>query len=205
MAFLSAWYETKMPTEIVDILEKDIAQFDPLLNTSLVRDDIVNKHIRNSKSIWIPTSHWISGWLWYYIQRVNRENFLYDLHTIDGETLQYTQYSVGEFYDWHIDSGLDTCYRPSVYMNSISSYSNENLILQGEYIRKLSFSLQLSGPEDYDGGELQLIDNNNDLFYAPKEKGTLIFFDSRTKHRVRKVKSGLRKSLVGWVIGPRWK
>ena len=42
-------------------------------------------------------------------------------------------------------------------------------------------------------------------YFAPKQKGTLIVFDSRTKHRVRTVKSGLRKSLVGWVVGPRWK
>jgi PKHD-type hydroxylase len=32
-----------------------------------------------------------------------------------------------------------------------------------------------------------------------------MLFDSRTPHRVRKVRSGLRKSLVGWVVGPRWK
>ena len=38
-----------------------------------------------------------------------------------------------------------------------------------------------------------------------KEKGTIIIFDSRMRHRVRKVKSGTRKSIVGWVEGPRWK
>ena len=42
-------------------------------------------------------------------------------------------------------------------------------------------------------------------FYNPKQKGIIAFFDSRTPHRVRKVKSGMRKSLVGWVVGPRWK
>ena len=30
-------------------------------------------------------------------------------------------------------------------------------------------------------------------------------FDSRTQHRVLPVKSGLRKSIVGWTVGPRWK
>jgi PKHD-type hydroxylase len=39
----------------------------------------------------------------------------------------------------------------------------------------------------------------------PKQKGTIAFFDSRTPHRVKKVKSGVRKSLVGWVIGPRFR
>ena len=72
-------------------------------------------------------------------------------------------------------------------------------------VRKLSFSLQLSDPEDYRGGELEFIDNSNKPFLAPKQRGTMVVFDSRVKHRVRKVKSGLRKSIVGWVIGPRWK
>jgi PKHD-type hydroxylase len=79
------------------------------------------------------------------------------------------------------------------------------LTVQGEYVRKLSFSLQLSDPEDYTGGEVQFIDNSRKSFFAPKQKGTIILFDSRTPHRVRKIKSGLRKSLVGWVVGPRWK
>ena len=40
---------------------------------------------------------------------------------------------------------------------------------------------------------------------APKQRGTMIVFDSRVRHRVRKIKSGTRKSIVGWVVGPRWK
>ena len=81
----------------------------------------------------------------------------------------------------------------------------DQLKIQGEMVRKLSFSLQLSAPEDYRGGELEFIDNNNKPFLAPKQRGTMVVFDSRLRHRVRKVKSGLRKSNVGWVLGPRWK
>ena len=33
----------------------------------------------------------------------------------------------------------------------------------------------------------------------------MILFDSRTQHRVLKVKSGVRKSIVGWTVGPRWR
>ena len=49
------------------------------------------------------------------------------------------------------------------------------------------------------------MDNSRKTFFAPKQRGTVIMFDSRTPHRVRKVKSGLRKSLVGWVCGPRFR
>ena len=82
---------------------------------------------------------------------------------------------------------------------------DSNAILQGEYTRKLSFTLQLTDPKDYTGGELEFIDNSNQRFMAPKTRGTLVVFDSRVRHRVRKVKTGLRKSIVGWVVGPRWK
>jgi len=36
--------------------------------------------------------------------RANRENFLYDLSNIDGESLQYTVYGEGEYYGWHNDA-----------------------------------------------------------------------------------------------------
>ena len=43
------------------------------------------------------------------------------------------------------------------------------------------------------------------MYQAPKQKGLLVLFDSRARHRVRRVRSGCRKSLVGWVLGPRWR
>ena len=34
---------------------------------------------------------------------------------------------------------------------------------------------------------------------------TALFFKSDQWHRVRPVKSGVRKSIVGWVLGKQWK
>ena len=72
-------------------------------------------------------------------------------------------------------------------------------------IRKLSFSLQLSDPDDYEGGNVEFIDDSDKNFIGPRQRGTIILFDSRTKHRVNKVTKGVRRSIVGWVLGPRWK
>ena len=72
-------------------------------------------------------------------------------------------------------------------------------------VRKLSFVLQLSDPDDYEGGNLQLLDEGGKSYIAPRQRGTMILFDSRTQHRVLKVTKGCRKSLVGWTVGPRWK
>ena len=77
-------------------------------------------------------------------------------------------------------------------------------MIEYESSRKLSFSLQLSNENDYEGGELQFLTDENISYYAPKKRGTLVIFDSRSRHRVTKVRSGVRRSLVGWVNGPRW-
>jgi len=205
MAYITTWYHTNLPKDIVDILERDLTQFDSEVDEAKLHGDQVDHIIRDSKTAWIPTSHWIGGFLWHYIQRINRENYCYDLTGIDGETIQYTQYGTGQFYNWHIDGNIDTAYKPNLIVGSGVNISNDLITLEGEYVRKLSFSLQLSDPEDYTGGEVQLLDQGRKTYFAPKQKGTLIMFDSRTSHRVRKVKSGMRKSLVGWVVGPRWK
>ena len=205
MAHLSCYRFTNLPPEIINIVERDIEVFHAENDTSQLIDNVVNKDIRNSKNSWIPDSHWIAGWLWYYVQKINYENFKYDIIDIDAGTLQYTHYGVGEFYNWHQDGDIDTCHIPQTKVASKNNISKDQIILQGELVRKLSFSLQLSDPEDYEGGELEFLDNQGEPFFAPKQKGTIVVFDSRVKHRVREVTNGLRKSIVGWVVGPRWK
>lgn len=200
------WFETRLPSPIIQVIEKDLEKFGVFTQPSTVSTDlVVNKNIRNSRNTWIPTTHWLGGFLWFYIQRANRENFLYDLTTIDDETLQYTIYEEGCYYNWHIDAGIESAYKPQTIVGSAKNCCDDTVLTQSEYVRKLSFSLQLSNEKDYEGGDLQFLDIYHNNYFAPKTKGTLILFDSRIPHRVRKVKSGVRKSIVGWVVGPRWK
>ena len=205
MASSVCWEFTELPVEVIDILENDIKKFDTSIQPSLLVGDFSNTHIRSSQNTWINTSHWIGGWLWYYVSKINRANFLYDITDIDNETLQYTHYKEGQFYSWHSDTALDTYHKPQVRFASTVSRGQEEMIQTGEYVRKLSFTLQLSDPTDYRGGEVEFLDSEGQRFLAPKQRGTMIVFDSRTRPRVRKVKEGLRKSIVGWVVGPRWK
>jgi PKHD-type hydroxylase len=206
MAFQSVWFFSDLPEEVVEIVEKDLAiKFDGQMADSKLHGDALNKEKRNSQNAWIPTTHWVGGFLWHYIQRANRENFLYDLRCIDGESMQYTRYGEGQFYGWHNDAGLQTQYKPVSVGNREEGlhqdFVNENI----ELVRKLSFVMQLSHPDDYEGGNLQLIDEAGHNYIAPRTRGTVILFDSRTQHRVLKVKSGIRKSIVGWTVGPRWR
>lgn len=146
-----------------------------------------------------------SGFIWHYVERANRENFCYDIRNIDGENLQYTRYGEGEYYGWHNDAGISSQYKPISKGNRGTELVQDFINEQGELVRKLSFVLQLSDSEEYEGGNLQLLDENGNTYFAPRKRGTIIIFDSRTQHRVLKVTKGTRKSVVGWVVGPRWR
>jgi PKHD-type hydroxylase len=207
VALQSIWYYTDLNPEIVKTIETDLKdKFDDEMKDSQIDSGAVNKEKRNSHNAWVPTTHWLGGFMWHYIQRANRENFLYDLTAVDGEAMQYTRYSEGQFYGWHNDSDLPGHYKPiSSNTNNLEEMIGDYLHTNTEYIRKLSFVLQLSNPDDYEGGNLQLMDEEGASYIAPRQQGTVILFDSRTQHRVQKVRSGVRKSIVGWVVGPRWK
>jgi len=102
------------------------------------------------------------------------------------EPLQFTQYKVGQKYDWHVDQfmGIE------------------------DTIRKISFSILLN--DDFEGGELQIEAGSPEI---PDErietvklkKGDALIFPSYTWHRVLPVTSGVRHSLVGWCRGDQWK
>tara|TARA_R100000278_G_scaffold69137_1_gene54825 strand:- start:642 stop:1277 length:636 start_codon:yes stop_codon:yes gene_type:complete len=211
MAYQTIWYFTELPEDIVDILDKDLYNnFDHEMKDSKLHGDALNKEKRNSKNAWISTNHWIAGFLWHYVCKANRENFLYDLTHIDGDSMQYTRYEEGEYYNWHNDSGIAVHFKPEFNVVGGASINNQDAHLdylnkQTEYVRKLSFTLQLSDPDDYEGGNVELIDEANQNYIAPRQRGTIILFDSRTQHRVNKVTKGTRRSIVGWVVGPRWK
>ena len=206
MAFQSVWYFTDLPGNIVDIIEDDLStNYDSSMAESLVLDGTLNIKKRNSQNTWVPTTHWLGGFMWHYIERANRENFLYDLRCIDNESMQYTKYDEGQFYGWHNDADLPTQYKPVAVGNQPENLVQDLLNTKTEMVRKLSFVLQLSNPDDYEGGNLQLLDEAGKCYFAPRERGTVILFDSRTQHRVLKVTKGTRKSVVGWTVGPRWR
>jgi Rps23 Pro-64 3,4-dihydroxylase Tpa1-like proline 4-hydroxylase len=171
-------------TEIVRLGEKQIVQ------QAMIEDkgnSTFNPHHRSTSVSWIPSlpteNHWLFQKLTDCITEVNERFFNFDLEYI--ENLQYSVYHIEDFYKEH-DDMLDT--------NPDS--------------RKLSFSLQLTDPKEYDGGELILsigLNENGERIKAAKEKGAIIFFPSYTIHEVSKVVSGTRKALVGWVNGPRFR
>lgn len=62
----------------------------------------------------------------------------------------------------------------------------------------LSFTLFLSAPEDYQGGELVIDDTSGEQMYK-LPAGALVLYSSTMLHRVSPVTSGRRCAAVGWV------
>ena len=71
-------------------------------------------------------------------------------------------------------------------------------------IRKLSLSIQLTDPKEYEGGELYLHENEEGK-EMKKGQGDLVLFPSYILHEVKPVTKGERNSLVTWVTGKQFK
>lgn len=108
--------------------------------------------------------------------QINSQRYMYDLLGF-YEDIQIAEYGKDDFFEWHADFG-----------NGVASN------------RKLSISVQLSKPEDYEGGDLQFM-IGKEAVNAPRTQGTVIIFPSYNLHRVTPITAGHRRSMVGWVSG----
>jgi PKHD-type hydroxylase len=108
---------------------------------------------------------------------INRESFGFAVNCLMHD-LQLSVYPLGGQYLWHVDTGA-------------------GMVRE----RKLSFTVQLSAPEEYEGGELEFA---FPAAFGAREQGSITAFPSFLVHRVRPVTRGERWALVGWLAGPPW-
>jgi PKHD-type hydroxylase len=140
--------------------------------------NIVKDNLRKSEIMFIPPTgnEWIYDKLSIACIQANTNRYKFDITGFQTQ-LQLANYGAQHFFEWHMDFGT-------------GELSN----------RKLSITVQLSDPDEYEGGELQFMVNQN-IFTAPKDKGTAIIFPSFALHRVTPITKGSRKSIVGWISG----
>jgi PKHD-type hydroxylase len=171
--------------------EDDIKQIINIGDNLTVNDAVVGgdgqvvNNIRSSKTAWIDLNEetsFIYDKLAYIARRLNGQFFDLDLWGF-VENLQYTIYDgKDDHYTWHLDRGGSTSDTP----------------------RKLSLVLQLSDPSEYEGGDLEIFDAPTTT-KVQKQKGLVVAFPSFILHRVTPVTKGVRKTLVVWLTGPRFK
>ena len=122
---------------------------------------------------------------WDFLNEANTRQFNYEIESY--QLVQFARYRDGGHYGWHRDV-------------------NETAITPNGEMRKLSLTLCLTDPKEYEGGELQFFNGErpeeqriiNDI----QDQGSVIVFDSRDWHRVTPVTKGTRYSLVCWSVGP---
>jgi PKHD-type hydroxylase len=114
------------------------------------------------------------------VLNLNDRFFQFDIFGI-VEGFQFTNYKApSDKYGKHLDRAINTV------------------------TRKLSISIQLTDPKDYEGGELNLYEQDEGKV-MDKKQGTLIMFPSYVLHEVMPVTKGERNSLVTWVTGNQFK
>jgi len=112
-----------------------------------------------------------------FIQKSNRNHFGFEDVEIT-EQAQFTEYPEGGFYDWHMDIDVNMQHEPPV--------------------RKISMTLLLNDPKEFEGGDLELIEPGKRVNI---KQGHAVIFASFLNHRVAPVTRGVRQSLVMWFGG----
>jgi PKHD-type hydroxylase len=185
-AAYAVWANAFSPAELDQIeaigerLESEEATIAVSTDYGEVRDKI-----RVTRTAWLmpaPDTRWIYDRMQRVTRNLNDRVYQFDL-TGFSENFQYTVYqsSEGGHFDWHVD---------------------QNAVLRSR--RKLSISLQLSDPAQYDGCDLQFYAGNM-IDNAPRERGSVIAFPSYVLHRVTPCTRGTRKAVVAWTTGPQFR
>jgi len=123
-----------------------------------------------------PRYSWMVERIARVVNLVNRQHWGFEL--AGSERLQFSAYAPGEHYDWHIDLGAQLHFAQ----------------------RKISVSVLLNDPAEYDGGDLEVSIGSDNKICA-RSKGAVILFPSYALHRVTPVTRGTRYSLVAWIVG----
>ena len=125
-------------------------------------------------------------WLYKHMEsvarRINGYSYDFDL-TGFTETFYFHTYdgALGEHFGWHVDAGAGT---PAP--------------------RKLSLVLQLSSPDEYEGGDFE-VKTPLGKQVAVKGLGLVTAFPSFRIHRVTPVTRGVRRALVMFAGGPHFR
>jgi PKHD-type hydroxylase len=182
-----------------------------LIQNKLSDNDV---YVRDSQVCFLEEK-WIYELVQTYILEANKLagwNFDVDY----SESPQFTSYKNTGFYSWHKDGDGDWngAYKYYVYGlteeklrkdgNLPTTYTlNRNLIGK---VRKLSFTLNLTDSDSYEGGNLMFDfgQHSGIQFYECKEirnQGSIAVFPSFVHHCVSPVTKGTRYSLVNWMCG----
>ena len=141
----------------------------PMKTRSTMIHWMTNEKYKNSL---LPIYQQIS----YIVRKINDSMWGYSY--TGYEPFQYSEYKIGDHFDWHIDQNQFT----------------------GTEIRKISFSLGLSNKNEYEGGDLIIKSSDQENNYK-LDRGDIVVFPSWMLHKVTPITKGKRRVVVGWGEG----
>ena len=160
---------------------------DILVNSTFVKDgqtvDSTQAKKRICKIYEPPKQSELAEYISDFIIKKNEEIYNFNIKGIPNfdapSRFEYQSVDGGKF-DLHIDLG------PGIYST-----------------RKISYSIQLSDGDEYEGGDLVIFpnDSTDEEKLSFRRKGTIILFPSYRAHCVTPVTKGTRNAIVGWVHG----
>jgi predicted 2-oxoglutarate/Fe(II)-dependent dioxygenase YbiX len=140
---------------------------------------VVNKKIRDVKKVNLPSYRGIGATMVGIGLDANRQAWKFDV-THSSQT-DYLKYDVDGHYHAHVDTFIKPGYAET---------------------RKLTVLVFLN--DDFEGGRL-FLQNGHQKIYPPQKAGTALVFPSFMLHGVEPVTSGIRRSVVTWLVGPWFK
>ena len=179
-----AWWEGAFSDEQLNWLQQKAKEATTDAQVGSTIGGVVDANIRRSELNWLHKDRecaWVFERLASVASSLNADHFGFEL-TGFGEALQLTNYREEKQgnYTWHQDFG------------------------SAGISRKLSMVLQLSDPNEYEGGELQILTKKEPI-NIQKKRGLITVFPVWTLHQVTPVTKGTRQTLVTWVSGPAFK
>lgn len=177
-----AYYHNALSKEECDEIKK-IANNKSFEVARLGKESIKDESVRKSELVWLHPSdnlEHIYQKLTDVIVLLNEKFFNFELFGF-AESIQFTKYTFPDGkYGKHIDKN------------------------KGKLFRKLSIIVQLTNPDEYEGGKV-LIHGSGKPDVLPTTQGSLYAFPSYVLHEVTPVTKGERCSLVAWLTGPLFK
>jgi len=136
----------------------------------------INKNVRDVSRYGMPVDRGITSALVGLALQCNFDHYKFDITRANqSEMLRYDSRG-------HYTSHIDTFLSPS-----------------DPEVRKLTVLLFLN--DDFEGGRL-FIQDGHERMYPPQKAGDVVIFPSFLLHGVEPVTSGVRRSLVTWMVGP---
>jgi PKHD-type hydroxylase len=195
-------------TDEIPLENKTIEELNTIENVNL--DKV---YVRDSEVCWLE-DQWLYDLINPYIHEANKKaGWKYDIDY--GESFQFTKYGLNQFYGWHMDGGSDhyDIYKraiPGITLKKNESLYEKKYTENKNYIgkiRKLSATINLTFPYDYEGGNLKFDFGphyTGERYHECTEirpQGSIIVFPSFLYHQVTPITKGTRYSLVLWMLG----